>query len=150
MQEASEAYLVGLFEDTNLCAIHAKRVTIMPKDIQLARRIRGERAQIVPFLLHLLFLQILLIDHPPFTRKIYKYINIIPQNTFRNSSYNFLQLQWQENYFFLMSLSFLTKKKNDAENIPFHGKCVQKQQLNYIKRYIQSRWSFIYLKRNGG
>lgn len=44
MQEASEAYLVGLFEDTNLCAIHAKRVTIMPKDIQLARRIRGERA----------------------------------------------------------------------------------------------------------
>jgi histone H3 len=42
--QASEAYLVGLFEDTNLCAIHAKRVTIMPKDIQLARRIRGERA----------------------------------------------------------------------------------------------------------
>ncbi|XP_043777006.1 histone H3.3A-like [Cervus elaphus] len=44
LQEASEAYLVGLFEDTNLCASHAKRVTIMPKDIQLARRIRGERA----------------------------------------------------------------------------------------------------------
>ncbi|XP_033934033.2 histone H3 [Pseudochaenichthys georgianus] len=44
LQESSEAYLVGLFEDTNLCAIHAKRVTIMPKDIQLARRIRGERA----------------------------------------------------------------------------------------------------------
>merc|ERR1711978_207078 len=44
LQEASEAYMVGLFEDTNLCAIHAKRVTIMPKDIQLARRIRGERA----------------------------------------------------------------------------------------------------------
>ena len=43
LQEASEAYLVGLFEDTNLCAIHAKRITIMPKDIQLARRIRGER-----------------------------------------------------------------------------------------------------------
>ncbi|SBS94521.1 histone H3 variant, putative [Plasmodium ovale curtisi] len=38
LQEAAEAYLVGLFEDTNLCAIHAKRVTIMPKDIQLARR----------------------------------------------------------------------------------------------------------------
>merc|ERR1711947_45731 len=38
LQEASEAYLVGLFEDTNLCDIHAKRVTIMPKDIQLARR----------------------------------------------------------------------------------------------------------------
>ena len=44
LQEAGEAYLVGLFEDTNLCAIHAKRVTIMPKDIQLACRIRGERA----------------------------------------------------------------------------------------------------------
>ena len=43
LQEASEAYLVGLLEDSNLCAIHAKRVTIMPKDIQLARRIRGER-----------------------------------------------------------------------------------------------------------
>ncbi|KYO47344.1 hypothetical protein Y1Q_0013172 [Alligator mississippiensis] len=40
LQEASEAYLVGLFEDTNLCAIHAKRVTIMPKDIQLARPLR--------------------------------------------------------------------------------------------------------------
>ena len=36
LQETAEAYLVGLFEDTNLCAIHAKRVTIMPKDIQLA------------------------------------------------------------------------------------------------------------------
>jgi len=43
LQEAAEAYLVGLFEDTNLCAIHAKRVTIMSKDVQLARRIRGER-----------------------------------------------------------------------------------------------------------
>ncbi|EGG19135.1 histone H3 domain-containing protein [Cavenderia fasciculata] len=43
LQEASESYLVGLFEDTNLCAIHAKRVTIMTKDISLARRIRGER-----------------------------------------------------------------------------------------------------------
>jgi histone H3 len=44
LQEAAEAYLVALFEDTNLCAIHARRVTIMPKDMQLARRIRGERA----------------------------------------------------------------------------------------------------------
>uniref|UniRef100_T1IYQ6 Histone H3 n=1 Tax=Strigamia maritima TaxID=126957 RepID=T1IYQ6_STRMM len=44
LQEASESYLVGLFEDTNLCAIHAKRVTVMPKDMQLARRVRGERA----------------------------------------------------------------------------------------------------------
>merc|ERR1712231_50580 len=44
LQEASEAYMVGLFEDTNLCAIHAKRVTIMPKDMQLAKRIRGDRS----------------------------------------------------------------------------------------------------------
>ena len=44
LQEATEAYLVGLFEDANLCAIHAKRVTIMPKDIQLARHICGERS----------------------------------------------------------------------------------------------------------
>ena len=43
LQEASEAYLVGLLKDSNLCAIHAKRVTIMPKDIQLAHCIRGER-----------------------------------------------------------------------------------------------------------
>ena len=43
LQEAAEAYLVGLFEDTNLCAIHARLVTILPKDIQLARRIRGEQ-----------------------------------------------------------------------------------------------------------
>lgn len=41
LQEAAEAFLVHLFEDTNLCAIHAKRVTIMQKDIALARRIRG-------------------------------------------------------------------------------------------------------------
>lgn len=44
LQEAAEAYLVGLFEDTMLCAIHARRTTIMPKDMQLARRIRGEHA----------------------------------------------------------------------------------------------------------
>ncbi len=43
LQEASEAYLVGLFEDAQLCAIHGKRVTIMPKDIKLARRVRGEK-----------------------------------------------------------------------------------------------------------
>ena len=42
LQEASEAYLVGLFEDTNRCAIHAKRVTIQPKDMQLARALRGD------------------------------------------------------------------------------------------------------------
>ena len=43
LQEAAEAYLVYLFEDTNLCAVHAKRVTIMPRDIQLARRLRMEK-----------------------------------------------------------------------------------------------------------
>mmetsp|Transcript_26566 Transcript_26566/g.36687 ORF Transcript_26566/g.36687 Transcript_26566/m.36687 type:complete len:159 (+) Transcript_26566:211-687(+) len=41
LQESSEDFLVHLFEDCNLCALHAKRVTIMPKDMQLARRIRG-------------------------------------------------------------------------------------------------------------
>jgi len=44
LQESAEAYLVGLFEDCNLCTIHGKRVTVMPKDVQLARRIRGERS----------------------------------------------------------------------------------------------------------
>ena len=43
LQEASEAYIVGVFEDTNLCAIHANRMTIMKKDMDLARRIRGDR-----------------------------------------------------------------------------------------------------------
>lgn len=42
LQEAAEAFLVGLFEDSNLLAIHGKRVTIMPKDLRLASRIRGE------------------------------------------------------------------------------------------------------------
>ena len=44
LQEATEAYLIALLEDSNLLVIHAKRVIIMPKDIQIARRIRGERA----------------------------------------------------------------------------------------------------------
>ena len=44
IHNAAEDYMVGLFQDTNLCAIHASRVTIFPKDLQLARRIRGERA----------------------------------------------------------------------------------------------------------
>jgi histone H3 len=42
LQEAAEAYIVRLFEDTNLCAIHGGRVTVKPKDMQLVRRIRGE------------------------------------------------------------------------------------------------------------
>ncbi|CAM4564602.1 unnamed protein product [Lepidochelys kempii] len=41
LQEAAEAFLVRLLEDSYLCSIHAKRVTLFPKDIQLARRIRG-------------------------------------------------------------------------------------------------------------
>ncbi len=40
IQEATESYLVGMFEDTNLCAVHAKRVTIMPRDMDLTRRLR--------------------------------------------------------------------------------------------------------------
>ncbi|CAD6923883.1 unnamed protein product [Tilletia controversa] len=44
LQEASEAYLVSLFADVNLAAIHAKRVTVMPKDMALARRLRGDRS----------------------------------------------------------------------------------------------------------
>ena len=43
LQEAAESYLTGLFEDANLCAIHANRVTVYKKDMDLARRIRGER-----------------------------------------------------------------------------------------------------------
>jgi histone H3 len=43
LQEAAEAYVVGVFEDTNLCAIHSGRITIQPKDMQLALRIRGAR-----------------------------------------------------------------------------------------------------------
>ena len=43
IQESTEAYLVGLFEDANLCAVHAKRVTIMKKDLLLAKRLRGDR-----------------------------------------------------------------------------------------------------------
>ena len=42
LEEAGEAFLVGLLEQSNLCAVHAKRVTVMPKDIQLAQRIRGD------------------------------------------------------------------------------------------------------------
>ena len=45
LQEAAEAYVVGLMEDMKLCAIHAKWVTIMPKDIQLACHIWGEHLQ---------------------------------------------------------------------------------------------------------
>ncbi|KAG2433552.1 hypothetical protein HYH02_012669 [Chlamydomonas schloesseri] len=42
LQEAAEAHLIAMLEDSNLCAIHAKRVTIMPKDMQLAKRLRRE------------------------------------------------------------------------------------------------------------
>ena len=43
LQEAAEDYLVHLFEDTNLETLHCKRVTVQARDMQLARRIRGER-----------------------------------------------------------------------------------------------------------
>jgi len=43
LQEATEAYMISSFEDSNLCALHGKRVTIMPKDMELARRLRGEK-----------------------------------------------------------------------------------------------------------
>ena len=42
LQKAAEVYLVGALEDANLCAIHMKHITIMPKDIQLAQHIHGE------------------------------------------------------------------------------------------------------------
>ena len=42
LHEAAENFIVGLFEDINLLAIHAKRVTVMPRDIRLALRIRGD------------------------------------------------------------------------------------------------------------
>merc|ERR1719252_299021 len=42
LQEATEAYMISLFEDCNLCALHTTRVTIQPKDMNLARRIRGD------------------------------------------------------------------------------------------------------------
>jgi len=48
LQEAAEAYLVYLFQDANLCTIHTKRVTLMVKDIQLARRIRGDLTNLLP------------------------------------------------------------------------------------------------------
>ncbi|KAK6183526.1 hypothetical protein SNE40_010996 [Patella caerulea] len=43
LQEATESYIVGLFEDVNICAIHAKRVTVMPMDMKLALRLRGDK-----------------------------------------------------------------------------------------------------------
>ena len=43
LQESAEIFLISLLEDTNLCAIHAKRVTIFPKDMQLARKLRNDR-----------------------------------------------------------------------------------------------------------
>ena len=42
LQEAAEAFLIRLFEDTNLCAIYTKHITIMPKDMKLALRIQGD------------------------------------------------------------------------------------------------------------
>eukprot|EP00803_Ostreobium_quekettii_P007214 evm.model.scf_1814.1 EVM.evm.TU.scf_1814.1 scf_1814:31458-32649(+) len=47
LQDATEAYLVRLFEDSNLCGIHAKRVTVMSKDMLLALRLRGDRERFI-------------------------------------------------------------------------------------------------------
>ncbi len=44
LQEATEAYMVQFFEESQLCAIHAKRVTVMDKDMRLVKRLRGERS----------------------------------------------------------------------------------------------------------
>jgi histone H3/H4 len=43
IQEATEAYMISLLSDTNMCALHARRVTAMPRDMQLAKKLRGER-----------------------------------------------------------------------------------------------------------
>ena len=43
LQEAAEYYIINLFDDANLCALHAKRITLQPKDMQFAMRIRGKR-----------------------------------------------------------------------------------------------------------
>lgn len=43
LQEATEAYITGLFSDAGLCAVHTRRVTVMPKDLELARKVRHER-----------------------------------------------------------------------------------------------------------
>lgn len=45
LQEATEAFMIGVFEDSNLCAIHAKRVTMMPADVKLAQRLRGDKTE---------------------------------------------------------------------------------------------------------
>ena len=44
LQEAAQNFLIGLFEDVNLLAVHAKRVTVMPRDIRLVLRIRGDQS----------------------------------------------------------------------------------------------------------
>jgi histone H3 len=91
LQEASEAYLVGLFEDTNLCAIHAKRVTIMPKDIQVFSPPHPDAA--LPFslsfpLLYFLFFYIF----SPITLPPYKYTSLTCLFSLSLSSLLFLQL----------------------------------------------------------
>ena len=43
VQEATESYIISLLSDANLCALHSRRVTAMPRDLQLARRLRGDR-----------------------------------------------------------------------------------------------------------
>ena len=67
LQEATEAYMVSLFEDTNLAAIHAKRVTIMGKDIALAKRLRGNKVDAVFFCFLDFFLTTRCFSTPPKT-----------------------------------------------------------------------------------
>ena len=87
LQEAAEAYLVSLFEDTNLCAIHAKRVTIMTRDLQLAKRIRGDRFWLLNQLKFILILPLYLCLHITRTYSNFSSRNkLIPQEISLSSS----------------------------------------------------------------
>ena len=102
LQEAAEAYLVGLFEDTNLCGIHAKRVTIMPKDIQLARRMTTNDQLLVniPILLRLATekpLNLYSIDTVPMPFDTDTLEGKNNEYTFINNSYPYMALN-QHNY----------------------------------------------------
>ncbi|CDW59631.1 Histone domain containing protein [Trichuris trichiura] len=79
LQEATEAYMVDLFEDTNLCAIHARRVTIMAKDIQLARPTLKEEEDIAEHEVEV-YRQHLEMLHGDFTERFSDILNFkIPQ-----------------------------------------------------------------------
>ena len=86
LQEAAEAYLVSLFEDTNLCAIHAKRVTIMTRDLQLAKRIRGDRFWMIEWILYMK----LMIYHFPQTLSYWRPSKDCPFNVLSTMLWNSL------------------------------------------------------------